>query len=409
MNTETAAPIVIPQSPFSEGGSQAPARGEFAVFCRDVRKQFPIFKQGKAWKVILGMQHRDEVIEALRGISLTVPKGRILGVLGRNGAGKSTLLRILAGVYSPTDGEVAIRGDLASLFELGGLGTRFITGREYAERLLRFQGVGGRQLAELVEEAKEFSELGSFFERRIYTYSSGMAARLYFAVATAIQKEVYLIDELLSVGDEHFQAKCWRRLRDRLGQGASGVLVTHDWSAVIKLCEQSVVLSKGEVVQSGTSDQVVATYLDLPPPDNSIARFGDLPDIFSAAPGEDWEVDIPVEVLQQEQFEFAFSIELLRLGLGWEILVLSKFHLIATHEGKYSIRLCIPKLPLGPGRYSLNLFLRRKLPDGPATTCDIRTWTAGNGLSLVIQGRPSNTAFRIPVRWRAREKNHACH
>lgn len=409
MNTETASSVGAPASPFNDGEPRELDKEEFAVFCRKVHKQFQVIRQGKAWKILLGMQRHEDIIEALRGISLAVPKGKILGVLGRNGAGKSTLLRVLAGVSSPTSGDVVTRGDVASLFELGGLGTRFISGREYAERLLRFQGIRGRKLAEMVEEIQEFSELGPFFERRIYTYSSGMAARLYFAVATAIQKDVYLIDELLSVGDEHFQAKCWRRIRDRLGQGASGVLVTHDWSAVIKLCEQSVVLEKGMVVQSGSSDRVVASYLDLPPPDSSIARFGDLPAVLSAFSGEDWEAVIPVEMLQPGQLEFAFSIELLRLGLGWEILVLSKFQSIAELAGKHAVRVRISHLPLGPGRYSLNLFLRHRLTDGSVVACDNRTWTAGNGLLLDIQGVHKNTTFRIPVRWRVSETNHARH
>ena len=376
----------------------------------DIHKAFPIVSSGGAWRILLGMQETREWFAALKGISLSVPKGKILGVLGRNGAGKSTLLRVLAGVYAPSSGKVSVNGSVASLFELGGLGTRFITGREYADRLLRFQGVRGKQLAESIEDIRAFAELGDFFERRIYTYSSGMAARLYFAVATAIRKDVYLIDELLSVGDEHFQAKCWRRIRDLLGDGASGVLVTHDWSAVIKLCERSMVLDRGAIAFADTSDKVVANYLRLPAPDTTAARFGDLPEMLTGQSGEDWAVSLPIEVLQSCQLEFAFSIELLRLGLGWEIMLLSKFQPLVCVEGQAQIQIRIPRLPLAAARYSLNLFLRQRNADGTYEACDGRTWTSGNGCVLNVLGDNVGTAVaRISIQWRKSRSGHASH
>lgn len=375
-----------------------------------IQKSFPIIASGSAWRILLGMHETEEWFPALNSVTLSVPKGRILGVLGRNGAGKSTLLRVLAGVYEPSAGKVEICGNVASLFELGGLGTRFITGREYADRLFRFQGIRGKRLAALVNEVCEFAELGSFFERRIYTYSSGMAARLYFSVATAIRKDVYLIDELLSVGDEHFQSKCWRRIRDLLSDGASGVLVTHDWSAVIKLCEHSLVLDRGSVAFSGVSDKVVADYLRLPAPSTDVARFGSLPEVFTGLAGQDWTLTLPIEVMKPGQVEFAFSIELLRLGLGWEIMLLSKFHEVVSAEGVSSIAVRIPQLPLAEGRYSLNLFLRQRQPDGTLLACDTRTWTSGNGCVLVVNGANNGSAVtRIPIQWRNLGDDRAVH
>jgi lipopolysaccharide transport system ATP-binding protein len=378
----------------------------------DIHKAFPIVSSGGAWRVILGLQGAREWFSALKGVSLSVPKGEILGVLGRNGAGKSTLLRVLAGVYAPSVGKVSVTGNVAALFELGGLGTRFITGREYADRLLRFQGIRGKRLKELIEEVRDFSELGEFFDRKIYTYSSGMAARLYFSVATAVRKDVFLIDELLSVGDEHFQAKCWRRIRDLLGDGASGVLVTHDWSAVIKLCKNSMVLERGVVAFSGRSDKVVAEYLQLPPPDTTYARFVDLPEMLVCESGKDLSISLPIEVIQPCDLEFAFSIEMLRLGFGWEIVLLSKFHALSCGKsrGPVAIKVHIHQLPLAPGRYSLNLFIRRRSPDGSYQACDARTWTMGNGLTLAVEGNDAcDTIARIPLQWRAIEGAHASH
>lgn len=372
----------------------------FAIDCRDVTKRFQVFSEGNAWRVIFGAELRGESIEAIGGISLSIPKGTLVGVLGRNGAGKSTLLRILGGVYAPTSGIVRIEGEIASLFELGGMGNRFITGREYAERILRLQGVSGTQLQEYMVDIEDFSELGEFFERRIYTYSSGMAARLYFAVATAKQQDVYLIDEVLSVGDEHFQSKCWHRMKDRLAEGASGILVTHDWSAVIKLCARSHVLDKGMIVDCGDSDKVVAKYLDIPKPDPNTAVFLDLPEALSVGTGQNWTFEVDVHVKRGAEVEFAFSIEVLWLGVGWEIMLLSDFKQVGSSPGKFRVSIEIPYLPLAPGKYSLNLFLRAL--DGASNetiACDVRSWTTGNAVALNVTGNPLPTIANLALDW----------
>ncbi len=207
-----------------------------ALRCTNVEKTFAVQREQRVWRILFGSQRdaKGPVIHALRDISMEVPRGKIVGILGRNGAGKSTLLRLLGQVYSPTSGHIEIFGQVAGLFELGGMGNPNLTGREYAVRYLQFMGAAKRDLDGILDDIADFSELGEAFDQRIRTYSSGMGARLYFAVATVHQHEIYLIDELLSVGDEHFQAKCWQRMRLRLLNGASGVLVTHDWTAIIK-------------------------------------------------------------------------------------------------------------------------------------------------------------------------------
>ncbi len=385
---------------------RSPDASSYAIECGALTKRFPVFDEGNAWRVLFGADLQGTSIEALRGVSLTVPKGKLVGVLGRNGAGKSTLLRVLGSVYAPSSGTVRVSGDIASLFELGGMGNRFITGREYAERVLRLQGVRGAQLAVLLADIEEFCELDDFFDRRIYTYSSGMAARLYFAVATAKKQDVYLIDEILSVGDEHFQARCWRRMKDRLAGGASGVLVTHDWSAVIKLCGESHVLDKGLIVISGPSDHVVAQYLQIPQPEISWARFLDLPDGVAADSGKDWQFPIVVKIKQAGDVEFAFSVEMLRLGIGWEILLLSDFKPVASLPGRNRILLGISRLPLAPGTYSLNLFLRARLDSKmPIVPCDVRSWTLGNALSLTVTGDATPAIARLPLTWRIASTN----
>jgi lipopolysaccharide transport system ATP-binding protein len=366
-----------------------------ALRCTGVAKTFAVQRELRVWRILLGLSEdsRGPVIEALRDISLEVPGGKIVGILGRNGAGKSTLLRLLGQVYMPTRGHIEVFGVVAGLFELGGMGNPNLTGREYAVRYLRLMGVETADLTNVLADIVDFSELGDAFDQRIRAYSSGMAARLYFSVATAYQHEIYLIDELLSVGDEHFQAKCWRRMRERLLNGASGVLVTHDWAAIVKLCENACVIEDGTFSFVGPSDQAVVNYLKLPRPLGSGACFGaSLPDEYVVRSGETMHIELPVDILELGAVECAISIEILRIGIGWEIVILSDFVRVGDLPGKYRVMFESPSLPLMPGNYSLNLFLKHARSDGG----DCRSWTYGNGLRLVVDGAPGNCAVRLP-------------
>ncbi len=365
-----------------------------ALRCTGVAKTFAVQRELRVWRILLGLeQGRGPTIEALRDISLEVPRGKIVGILGRNGAGKSTLLRLLGQVYSPTRGRIEVFGQIAGLFELGGMGNPNLTGRDYAVRYLRLMGVDAADLTGVLDDIADFSELGEAFDRRILTYSTGMAARLYFAVATAYQHEIYLIDELLSVGDEHFQAKCWRRMRDRLLNGASGVLVTHDWTAIVKLCETACVIEEGAFSFVGPSDKAVVSYLKLPRPLASGACFGaSLRDDYSARSGESTRIGVPVEILEAGAVDCAISIEMLRIGIGWEIVILSEFIRVGEAPGSYRVAFDVPALPLMPGKYSLNLFLNH----ARSNAGDCRSWTYGNGLRLVVEGEAGECAVRLP-------------
>ena len=140
---------------------------------------------------------------------------------------------------------------MSGLYELGLVGNPQLTGRQYADRLLNVHGFSARERAAMIAEIHEFSELEDRFDDPVQTYSAGMGARLYFSTATAGRYDVYLLDEILSVGDQHFQSKCWRRLRDRVSAGAAGMLVTHDWSAILRICETAHILDRGKVLYSG--------------------------------------------------------------------------------------------------------------------------------------------------------------
>jgi lipopolysaccharide transport system ATP-binding protein len=376
------------------------SKSKTAISCVNVSKIFSVDREQRVWRILLGSGRRIKgaQVEALRDITLAVPRGKIVGILGKNGAGKSTLLRLLAGIYSPTTGRIDVNGQVAGLFELGGMGNPNLSGREYAERYLTFMGVEGKSLPTVLDEICEFSELGPAFEQRIRTYSSGMAARLYFAVATAYQHDIYLIDELLSVGDEHFQAKCWRRMRDRLSNGASGILVTHDWTAIIKLTETACVIEDGKFSFQGQSDRAVVHYLNLPKPHATVGRFGPaMPDVFVLRSAETGRLEIPIVLDEDIPTLCAIAIEILRIGIGWEIVILTDFHFVADRAGHYTMAFEFPQVPLPPGRYSLNLFLRRAGSNkGPQIGLDSRTWAQGTGLTLLVEGSDCRAVVTLP-------------
>lgn len=364
-----------------------------------LRKCFPLTK-APLWALWLGGRKPIPSFIALDDISVTVPKGEMLGVLGANGAGKSTLLRSLAGVYHPDGGTVERDGTLASLFEMGGFGNLHITGRQYVRRYMEMHNIPKAQCPALIDEIHNFSELGDYFDRKIRTYSAGMATRLYFATATALPKNIYLIDEILSVGDEHFQAKSWARMRDRVARGISGVLVTHDWSAVIKLCRNACILDKGRIVYEGKADDVVASYLRIDVPQSEEARISDVPDI---AQHQDKPLRLTFEITLAKpvEAELSLSVEYLMLGIGWEIVVLSEFLPVGSAPGTYRVTMGTPYMPLVPGEYGLNLFLSTK-PDpatGQRTPLHAMSWTCGNGLALRVEGAACEGLAPFPITW----------
>jgi lipopolysaccharide transport system ATP-binding protein len=380
-----------------------------AVVCTGLRKVFPVIDTGYGWRLLLTNVPAAISITALDGVDFTVPKGKFLGVLGRNGAGKSTLLRTLAGVYEPTAGRIAIDGHLCGLFELGGLGNRQLTGRKYAERWLAFHGVGRRRMAALCEEIADFSELGERFEHSIRTYSAGMAARLYFASATALQHDVYLIDEVLSVGDMHFQDKCWRRLRERFAHGASGVLVTHDWSAVLRLCEEACILEQGRVKARGPAERIIVQYLDLPRPERTSARIGlDAGHTFQITAGPGVQLDVPIEVDEDIPLAMGYAIEMLHMGLGWEILFHENFMPVTDRAGRHIASLGFDHFPLMPGSYRVTLTLTSpgSTYGGPGfRVYDTRSWTYGNSLFAKVAGGNSVAPLLQPVRWQLQDRS----
>ena len=199
---------------------------------------------------------------ALADVSFQVNPGRMVGIMGFNGAGKSTLLRLVAGVGKPTRGRIDIRGRLGTILDLGVGFNPELTGRENIYISGVCSGLTRREVSERFDSIVAFSEVPEFLDYPLRTYSSGMRVRLAFAVASHIEPEVLLIDEVLAVGDMAFQQKCMDRLQSFKRNGCTGLIVSHAPQAVLNLCDDAIWLDKGRVVAYGPAKDVVAQYVD---------------------------------------------------------------------------------------------------------------------------------------------------
>ena len=199
---------------------------------------------------------------ALNGISLEIFKGEIIGIIGTNGCGKSTLLRIVSGIYPPNAGSCKVKGNISLL---AGLGTGFSphqTGRENAILYGSILGYSEEKIIDKLQEIVEFSELGEFIDEPIRTYSAGMKARLGLAVASAIQPEILLIDEVLGVGDPTFKKKSTDRIMEMVDEAGTVVIVSHSFGMLSKLCDRIVLIEKGKIIQIGDPESVIKTFHD---------------------------------------------------------------------------------------------------------------------------------------------------
>jgi len=197
---------------------------------------------------------------ALKDVSLDVGRGEVVGVIGRNGAGKSTLLRLVARVMHPTTGRVRVVGSVAPLLDLGAGFHPELTGRENVMLNGTLLGHKRRDVEAHFDDIADFAEIADFMDAPLRTYSSGMAARLGFAVATAWQPEILIVDEALSVGDEKFREKCEQRITNFRRDGTSVLLVSHDLALVRSTCQRAIWLDHGAVRLWGAASDVADAY-----------------------------------------------------------------------------------------------------------------------------------------------------
>jgi lipopolysaccharide transport system ATP-binding protein len=197
---------------------------------------------------------------ALHDVTINVKKGEIFGFIGRNGAGKSTLLKVISRVLVPTEGRVWFQGQVSPLLELGAGFHPELTGRENVFLNGTLLGHTRREIEDHLEEIMGFAELGAFIDAPLRTYSSGMVARLGFAVATTWKPEILILDEVLSVGDEAFQLKCQKRMEGFRADQVTSLLVTHNMQTVELLCTRVAWLDHGVIKAVGAPDEIIKAY-----------------------------------------------------------------------------------------------------------------------------------------------------
>jgi lipopolysaccharide transport system ATP-binding protein len=200
---------------------------------------------------------------ALRDVTLDIPRGATVGILGVNGSGKSTLLQLICSILHPTSGSIEVRGKVAALIELGAGFNPDLTGRENVEVNCAIMGLDGKAVRERLPEIETFADIGEFFDQPVKIYSSGMFMRVAFATAISVDPDILVIDEALAVGDAKFQEKCFQKFREFQAAGKTILLVTHDRFAVPRLCNLGLVLHKGELVQVGDPNEIVNLYAEI--------------------------------------------------------------------------------------------------------------------------------------------------
>lgn len=237
--------------------------GTRAIHARGLGKCYRIYRKPihRLWELFVPRLRRHKEFWAVRNVYLDIQHGSTVGIIGENGAGKSTLLKLITGITTPTTGNVDVRGRIASLLELGAGFHPEFSGRENVYLNCSILGMTNAEIDERYESIVAFSELGDFIERPVKTYSSGMYVRLGFAVASSVDPDILLIDEALSVGDEHFKGKCLNRLNEFREQGKTTVFVSHDMGAVKSMCQWVVLMDHGEILEQGSAEKVADEYL----------------------------------------------------------------------------------------------------------------------------------------------------
>ena len=232
---------------------------ENAIEVRNVSLHFP--KQRNAFVMLLDMlKGKKRRFTALKDVSIEVKRGEIIGIIGRNGCGKSTLLRVMAGIYPPDEGKSFVAGEISLL---AGLGTGFSphqTGRENAILYGSILGHNEEEMKSKLPEIIEFSELGTFIDEPIRTYSAGMKARLGLAVASAINPDILLIDEVLGVGDPNFREKSKKKILSMVEGAGTVVIVSHSFGLMKSICDRLILVHEGVISANGDPAEVIQAY-----------------------------------------------------------------------------------------------------------------------------------------------------
>lgn len=289
-----------------------PDRAQVAVAVRDLCKHYNVYdRPGHMLSEMLLRRPRHHRVNALQGVSFSVSRGEILGIVGRNGAGKSTLLKLLTGVLKPSSGTIEVHGKVSHLLELGGGFNPHYSGRENIYFGGACMGMSRREIDRKLNSIIAFSELGADINRPFRTYSTGMQARLAFALAVSIDPEILIIDEVLAVGDARFALKCYDKIREFRACGVTILYVTHNYDSLQEFCDHGMVLDRGQLVHFGDPSTAVMIYNrimygDQPkpaPPDDLLASTA--PPTLSASQGSNKYEAALVSFMSQTAMDFS--------------------------------------------------------------------------------------------------------
>ena len=239
---------------------------EYAIKVVNLTKEFKLFYDKPTTlneRLVFWNKKKEDSRTVLKNINLNIKKGETVALIGTNGSGKSTLLKLMTKIIYPTKGSLITNGKLTSLLELGAGFHPDFTGRENIYFNASIFGLTKEEIERRVDEIIEFSELGDFIDSPVRTYSSGMYMRLAFSVAINVDADILLIDEILAVGDQHFQDKCFAKLEELKESDKTIVIVTHSLDQVRKLCTRAIWIYNGEVRLDGKPDKVVDEYLKV--------------------------------------------------------------------------------------------------------------------------------------------------
>ena len=241
-------------------------KDEYSIEVKNVTKRFKVYYDKPNTlkeRLVFWKNNKAEERIVLENINLKIKKGETIALIGVNGSGKSTLLKLMTKIIYPTKGEIITRGKLASLLELGAGFHPDFTGRENIYFNASIFGLTRSEIEKKIDDIISFSELGEYIDNPVRTYSSGMYMRLAFSIAINVEAEIILIDEILAVGDQHFQDKCYAKLHELKESDKTIVIVSHSLTSIKKLCDRAIWINQGHVEMDGKAEKVIDEYLKV--------------------------------------------------------------------------------------------------------------------------------------------------
>jgi ABC-type polysaccharide/polyol phosphate transport system ATPase subunit len=380
-------------------------------------------REARTLKDLFVQRGRTQAVDvwALHDVSLGVERGQAVGLIGRNGSGKTTLLRLIAGIIKPTAGQIRTEGRIGSLLELGAGFHLDFTGRENVFLNGAIQGLRRADIKERFDEIVAFAELEHAIDRPVRTYSSGMTMRLGFAIAAFLEADILLLDEVFAVGDEAFQRKCFGRIFAFKQAGGTIVFVSHDASAVERLCERSVFLDVGRVAFDGPTREAVTRYRraladDANPAERGagLREWGSGEATIESAELVGQEGSDRLQFLSGEPFALRVSVAApegvppprLQLELRDDAGTLVAGHAVdlrglgwAGGNGRRSVRFEIGELPLADGRFHLRLGLTDESGE------HVYHWLDDALVFVVYPGGDERGVVRFEGRWMLEENS----